>query len=200
MAFRLGILASGRGSNFVAIQEAISAGQVPAEIAVVITDQSQAGVRERTGEIPCLLMERSAYDSKQAFEIALAEKLAEYKVDLVVLAGFMRLLGGAFLSRFPGRVLNIHPSLLPSFPGLHPQQQALDYGVKVSGCTVHFVDEGMDSGPVIMQQAVPVLDEDTEETLAARILEQEHKLYPAAIALCAQGKISLTGRKTLQEK
>lgn len=199
MACKLGILASGRGSNFVAIKEAVEAGKIPAEIAVVITDQPQAGVRKLTGKIPCLLLERSAYSSKQEFEIALAAKLAEYQVDLVVLAGFMRLLGPTFLDRFANRVMNIHPSLLPSFPGLHPQQQAIDYGVKVSGCTVHFVDAGMDSGPIILQAPVPVEDDDTEDTLAARILEQEHRIYSEAIALYAAGKVTLSGRKTVKK-
>jgi phosphoribosylglycinamide formyltransferase 1 len=193
----LGILASGRGSNFLAIKEAIQEGKLKAKIAVVISDQSDAKVLGLTGDIPCYAVVRSDYASKQAFEQAMIAKLQEFGVNLVVLAGFMRILGSDFIDQFAGKVLNIHPSLLPSFPGLHPQQQALDYGVKVSGCTVHLVDKGMDSGPIILQVPVPVYSDDTEDTLAERILVMEHRLYPAVLALFAKDCITVEGRRVV---
>jgi len=187
----LGILASGRGSNFLAIKEAIDRGELAARIGVVISDQSDAPVLGRTGDIPACAVLRSDYVSKQAFDQAMTAKLQEYGVNLVVLAGFMRILSSDFIDSFAGQVMNIHPSLLPSFPGLHPQQQALDYGVKISGCTVHFVDKGMDTGPIILQAAAPVYSDDTEDSLAARILTIEHQLYPAVIKLYSQGAIQV---------
>ena len=187
----LGILASGRGSNFLAIKEAIDRGELAARIGVVISDQSDAPVLGRTGDIPACTILRADYPSKQAFDQAMTAKLQEYGVNLVILAGFMRILSSDFIDSFAGQVMNIHPSLLPSFPGLHPQQQALDYGVKISGCTVHFVDKGMDTGPIILQAAAPVYSDDTEDSLAARILTIEHQLYPAVIKLYSQGAIQV---------
>lgn len=193
----LGILASGRGTNAQAIIDAIDNGQLAAKIAIIITDNSTAAVLERAviHHIPAFCIERSNFGTRADFEAALVAKLVEYKVDLVVLAGFMRLLSSKFIQHFAGRVMNIHPALLPAFPGLDAQQQAIDYGAKVSGCTVHFVDEGMDTGPVILQQSVPVRDDDTVDTLAARILAVEHQLYPQAIKLFCENKLSLAGRR-----
>ena len=196
----LGILASGRGSNFLAIKQAIDQGQLAAEIGVVISDQSEAAVLGITEGIPCCAILRSNYASKQEFDQALAAKLQEYGVNLVVLAGFMRILGSCFIDTFAGKVMNIHPSLLPSFPGLHPQQQALDYGVKVSGCTVHFVDKGMDTGPIILQVPVPVYSDDTEDSLSTRILTVEHQLYPAVLAMYIKGCIKVWGRKVVLDR
>lgn len=195
----LGVLVSGRGSNLQAILDAIAAGSLQATVGLVISDnpQAQAITRLQGTGIACLCIERNRFSSKEAFEQALANALEQYRVNLVVLAGFMRLLGATFLRRFPGCVMNIHPSLLPAFPGLDPQGQALRYGVKLSGCTVHFVDAGMDSGPVILQQAVPVLADDTTESLAARILKEEHRLYPLAISLYSQGRLRLRGRQVV---
>ena len=190
----LGILASGRGSNFLAIKEAIDQGQLAANIGVVISDQSGAPVLGITGDIPCCTVLRSDYASKQEFDQALTAKLQEYDVNLVVLAGFMRILSSSFIDSFAGKVMNIHPSLLPSFPGLHPQQQALDYGVKVSGCTVHFVDKGMDTGPIILQAPVSVYSGDTEDSLSARILNVEHKIYPAVLEMYSKGCIQVVNR------
>jgi phosphoribosylglycinamide formyltransferase-1 len=196
----LGILASGRGSNFLAIKQAIEQGQLAAKIGVVISDQSEAAVLGITEGIPCCAILRSNYASKQEFDQALAAKLQEYSVDLVVLAGFMRILGSSFIDNFAGKVMNIHPSLLPSFPGLHPQQQAIDYGVKVSGCTVHFVDKGMDTGPIILQVPVPVYSNDTEDSLSTRILTVEHKLYPAVLGMYIKGCIKVWGRKVVIDR
>lgn len=198
----LGILASGRGSNLQSIMDAILADRLRAKIGVVISDNPEANALRRVigMDIPAVCIERRNFVSKQDFEQALAAKLELHHVDLVVLAGFMRLLGPEFLSRFTGRVMNIHPSLLPSFPGLEAQQQAIDYGVRVSGCTVHFVDQGVDSGPIILQEAVPVLPEDTAETLAERILTVEHVLYPRAIQMFCQGQLKLAGRRVIQEE
>ncbi len=196
----LGILASGRGSNFLAIKQAIDQGQLAARIGVVISDQAEAAVLGKTDDIPCCVVLRADYSSKQEFDQALAAKLQEYGVNLVVLAGFMRILGSSFIDTFAGKVMNIHPSLLPSFPGLHPQQQALDYGVKVSGCTVHFVDKGMDTGPIILQIPVPVYSDDNEDSLSTRILTVEHKLYPAVLAMYVNGYIKVSGRKVVLDR
>lgn len=196
----MGILASGRGSNFLAIKQAIEQGQLAARIGVVISDHAEAPVLGITGSIPCCAIVRTDYSSKQEFEQALVAKLQEYDINLVVLAGFMRILGNYFIDTFAGKVMNIHPSLLPSFPGLHPQQQALDYGVKVSGCTVHFVDKGMDTGPIILQVPVPVYGDDTEDSLSARILIVEHRLYPAILALYSNNCIHVSGRKVVIDR
>lgn len=185
----LGILLSGRGSNFEAIARNVQAGKIPAKIAVVISNREEASGLAKAREmglaarfIPSKGKEREAYDR----EVVAA--LEEAKVDLVCLAGFMRILSPYFIRAFPRRILNIHPALLPAFPGLDAQKQALDYGVKFSGCTVHIVDEGVDTGPIIRQAVVPVLDDDTEETLAARILKEEHRIYSEAICLMLEGR------------
>ncbi|MCR5030527.1 MAG: phosphoribosylglycinamide formyltransferase [Selenomonadaceae bacterium] len=193
----LGVLCSGRGTNLQSILAAVDSGQIPAPVGVVLTDKPDAKALERAEKagIPHFCVNRKQYADKQSFEEALVEKLREHGVTLVILAGFMRILSPYFVHEFPGRILNIHPSLLPSFGGAHAHRDVLAYGVKVSGCTIHFVDEGMDSGPIILQTAVPVLDGDDEDTLAARVLEQEHKLYPRAIELFLKGKLKIEGRK-----
>lgn len=197
MALRLGVLASGRGSNLQAILDAIGRGDLAAEVRVVVSDRPGARALERARQAgaAAVFVDRSAYPDREAADAAMARVLQEHGVDLVILAGYMRILGRGFVAAFRGRVLNIHPSLLPAFPGLHAQRQALEHGVKVAGCTVHFVDEGLDSGPIVLQAAVPVLEGDTEETLSARILEQEHRLYPEAIRLFAEGRLRVEGRR-----
>ncbi len=194
---RLAVLASGRGSNLQAIIDSSRNGSLFAEVAVVISDNpgAYALTRAKDQGIPAVLVEPSTYSSKAAYEEALLKVCADYKAEVVALAGYMRLLGHVFLSRYPSRVLNIHPALLPSFTGLHAQRQALEYGVRYSGCTVHFVDEGMDTGPIILQTVVPVLPDDNEDTLADRILVQEHRLYPQALELVARGKIRIEGHR-----
>lgn len=198
---RLGILLSGRGSNFEAIADSIEAGGLDAEIAIVLSNNPGAKGLERARQrglratcIPSKAMEREAYD-----RLVVAE-LRESRVDLVCLAGFMRLLSAYFVEEFPQRILNIHPSLLPSFPGLEAQAQALEHGVKYTGCTVHFVDERLDAGPILIQKAVPVLDADTEESLAARILEQEHVAYTEAIRLVLSGDYKIDGRRVVRTR
>ena len=193
----MGVLCSGRGTNLQSILAAVDSGQIPAPVGVVLTDKPDAKALERAEKagIPHFCVNRKQYADKQAFEEALVEKLRAHGVTLVILAGFMRILSPYFVHEFPGRILNIHPSLLPSFGGAHAHRDVLAYGVKVSGCTIHIVDEGMDSGPIILQTAVPVLDSDDEDTLAARVLEQEHKLYPRAIELFLNGKLKIEGRK-----
>lgn len=195
---RLGILISGRGSNFEAISNSIERGALDAEIAIVISNRAAApGIqiaRERgipVRIIPSVGMDREAYDK------LLIEELNTHDVDLVCLAGFMRLLSAGFINAFPGKVLNIHPSLLPAFPGLDAQRQAFDYGVKVTGCTVHFVDEFLDSGPIVLQSAVPVLDKDTVESISARILVQEHYAYSQAIQWISEGRAKVEGRRVI---
>ena len=195
---RLGILLSGRGSNFIAIADNVAAGKIPAEIAAVISNRPDApGLEEakRRGldarVIPSRGLEREEYDRM------VVEVLQSKQVNLVCLAGFMRLLSPYFVSQYPNRILNIHPSLLPAFPGLEAQRQALEYGVRITGCTVHFVDENLDAGPVILQSAVPVLDGDTVETLSARILAEEHRIYSEAITLVLSGGLHLDGRRVL---
>lgn len=193
----IGVLVSGRGSNLQAIFDAIAAGTLPVRVGIVISDKANAYALERAKQagVPHLVVERKSYPDKQSFERAIDAALREAAVELVVLAGFMRILGSEFVRAWSGRLMNIHPALLPSFPGLDAQAQALAYGAKISGCTVHFVDEGVDSGPVILQQAVPVLPADTEETLSERILAQEHRLYPEAIKLWAEGRLIVAGRR-----
>lgn len=202
-AFRLGVLGSGKGSNFVALAEAIAAGTVPAEISLVLSDVEHAGILEqaRQRKLPARFIAPGKYRTKldEEAERAYVAALQEAKVDLIVLAGFMRVLKGDFLRAFEGRIVNIHPSLLPSFPGLEAWKQALDYGVKVTGCTVHFVDAGVDSGAIIGQQTVPVLDGDTAATLHARIHAAEHELYPQCVAAIAQGEISVQGRRVMRK-
>jgi phosphoribosylglycinamide formyltransferase-1 len=194
---KIGVLASGRGSNFQSIIDDIASQRLKAEIVLLITDNPSAFAIKRAKKhgIEYLMMLSKEYRSRDDFFIRIAEELKKRDVGLVVLAGFMRIIGKPLIDAFPNRIMNIHPALLPSFPGLHGQRQALEYGVKISGCTVHFVDEGMDTGPIIIQAAVPVLQNDTEETLSERILRYEHKIYPEAIRLFSEGKIEVEGRK-----
>lgn len=202
--FRLGILGSGKGSNFLALADAIAAGKVPAEVAIVLSDVETAGIltgaRER--KIPARFIAPGKFRTKldEEAELAFVEALKSANVDLVVLAGFMRVLKGDFLRAFEGRIINVHPSLLPSFPGLEAWKQALDHGVKVTGCTVHFVDAGVDAGPIIGQQSVPILDNDTPESLHQRIHAAEHELYPGCVAAIARGEISVVGRRVVWKK
>jgi phosphoribosylglycinamide formyltransferase-1 len=199
---RLGILASGRGSNLQSIMDHAAAGKINAGVAVVISDNKDAYALERArlAGIPALHVNYRDFPSKEDYEKSLVEILRQHGVELVCLAGYMRLVGRVILAAFPNRIMNIHPALLPSFPGLHGQEQALAYGVKYSGCTVHFVDEGMDTGPIILQAVVPVYDEDTVDDLSARILEQEHIIYPEAIRLFAEGRLKVVGRKVYIKK
>ena len=194
---KLGILCSGRGSNLASIIEAIERGEILAEIAVVIADKRDAYAleRARTKGIPAVAVVYRDYAERADFERAMLDELHAHDVTLVVLAGFMRILSPVFVHAYTGRILNIHPALLPSFPGAHAHRDALAYGVKVSGCTVHFVDEGMDSGPIILQASVPVMEDDTEETLAARVLEQEHRIFPEAIKLYVEDRLRTDGRR-----
>jgi phosphoribosylglycinamide formyltransferase-1 len=180
---RIGVLVSGRGSNLQAILDAAAEGGLDAEVALVVSDRPDAPALCRAGErgVESRVVERKDFPNAEAFENAMAGALEERGVELVVLAGFMRVLGLAFVRRFEGRIVNIHPSLLPSFPGLHAQRQALRHGVKIAGCTVHLVDETLDGGPILAQAAVPVLEDDTEESLSERILKEEHKLLPETI-------------------
>lgn len=197
--FRLGVLGSGRGSNLVAIADAIAAGKIPAEIGLVLSDVETAGIlaEARSRQLPARYIAPGKFRTKleEDVEQTYVAALREARVDLIVLAGFMRVLKETFLRAFAGRIVNIHPSLLPAFPGLAAWQQALDYGVKVTGCTVHFVDAGVDSGAIIGQQPVPVLDTDTAASLHARIHTAEHELYPRCIALLARNEITLAGRR-----
>jgi len=198
---RIGVLVSGRGSNLQAIIDSIEAGKVKAKIEVVVSDNPKALALERCRKhgIPYTTVELKNYSSRKAFEEAIAQVLKERGVELVVLAGFMRILSGHFLQHFPNRVINIHPSLIPAFQGLHAQEQAVKFGVKFSGCTVHLVDESVDGGPVIVQAVVPVLPEDTGETLAERILSWEHKILPQTIQWFAENRIKINGRKVVVE-
>ena len=201
MEKRIGVLLSGRGSNFEALAESVSAGRIPdAEIAIVISNQPDAQGLKRAEErgipsrmIPSKGLQREAYD-RQVVAV-----LQEYKVDLICLAGYMRLLSSYFVAAFPQKILNIHPSLLPSFPGLESQKQALEHGVKFAGCTVHFVDENLDAGPIIQQAVVPVLDGDDEHTLSERILREEHRIYSEAAKLILEEKYRIVGRRVLKE-
>ena len=202
MKKRIGVLLSGRGSNFQALADSVAAGRIPnAEIALVLSNRDGApGIARAqarslaTRVIPSKGLEREAYDR------LVVAALQEAKVDLICLAGYMRLLSPYFVAAFPQRILNIHPSLLPSFPGLESQKQALDYGVKFAGCTVHFVDENLDAGPIILQAVVPVEDDDTEETLSARILKEEHRIYSEATRIVLEGNYKIAGRRVILTK
>jgi len=196
---RLGILISGRGSNFEAIADNIAAGAVDAEIAVVISNRAEArGLEIARQRGLCAVCIPSKGLDRQVYDRMVVEELRRHGVELVCLAGFMRLLSAAFIREFPNRILNIHPSLLPAFPGLDAQHQALEHGVKITGCSVHFVDENLDAGPIIIQAAVPVLDDDTVDTLSARILKEEHRIYSEALRLVIGGAYRIAGRRVLQ--
>ena len=197
MSKKIGVVVSGRGSNLQSIIDHIAEGKLNVEIAVVVSDHKEAFALERAAKagIPTAVVERKGCKDKAEFEDKIDAALREAGAEVVILAGFMRILTGHFISRWENKIINIHPALLPSFKGLDAQGQAVDYGVKVAGCTVHFVDEGTDTGPIILQKVVPVLDDDTEETLAARILKEEHKALPEAIQLWADGKLTIKGRK-----
>ncbi len=194
---RVGVLISGGGTNLQQIIDRSAAGELDAEVVCVISNRADAFGLQRAKKhgIAALHLDYRSYSGRQEYDTALAEYLKSLNVELVVLAGFMRIVTPVLLEAFPNRVMNIHPALLPSFPGLDAQKQALDYGAKISGCTVHFVDAGTDTGPIILQSAVPVLEDDTEETLSGRIHIEEHRLYPAAIQLFAEGRLTVEGRK-----
>jgi phosphoribosylglycinamide formyltransferase-1 len=202
--FRIGVLGSGKGSNFVAIADACASGGIPAGIAVVLSDVERAGIlgHARERQLAAQFIAPGKFRTKldEEAERAYIDALRAAGVDLIVLAGFMRVLKGDFLRAFEGRIVNIHPSLLPSFPGLEAWKQALDAGVKVTGCTVHFVDAGVDSGPIIGQQTVPVTDDDTAESLHQRIHAAEHELYPKCVRALAAGEISVVGRRVIWKK
>ncbi len=202
---KIAVLISGRGSNLQAIMDSIESSELPAKILCVISDKPDAyglerarkhGIQAETVDYKEIAKTCGRASQLDTYESILLDTLQRYNPDLVCLAGYMRIIGPKIISAFRGRIINIHPALLPSFPGLHSQKQALDHGVKISGCTVHFVDEGCDTGPIILQKAVPVLEDDTEETLSVRILEQEHRAYPEAIRLIAEGRVRIEGRKT----
>jgi phosphoribosylglycinamide formyltransferase-1 len=199
--FRLGILGSGKGSNMVAIADACAAGKIPAEIVVVLSDVEEAGILDRARErqLPARFVAPGKFRTKldEEAEQGYVQRLTEARVDLIVLAGFMRILKGEFLRIFANRVINIHPSLLPAFPGLEAWKQALEYGVKVTGCTVHFVDQGIDSGAIIAQETVPVLGEDTPATLHKRIQQAERNLYPRVVGALAADRVRVRGRQTV---
>lgn len=192
----IAVLASGRGSNLQAIIDASKKGEISAQVKVVISDKKDAYALERAKKekIEAAYINPNDFQDKNTYELEIVKILKNHDVDLVCLAGYMRIVGEALLVGYKGKIINIHPSLLPSFPGLHAQRQALEHGVKISGTTVHFVDNGCDTGPIIIQASVPVLENDTEETLSARILEQEHKIYPQAIKLFEEGKLKIEGR------
>lgn len=197
---RIGVLVSGRGSNLQAVIDNIENGSLTAEISVVISDQADAFALERARKhgIPAVHISSKGYKGKrEEYDGLLVRELRNRNVDLVILAGFMRIITKVLVQAYPNRIMNIHPALLPAFPGLHVQKAAIEHGVKFSGCTVHFVDEGMDTGPIIIQAVVPVLDHDREDTLAARILKQEHKIFSRAIQLFAEGKLNVEGRRVV---
>lgn len=196
-AANLAVLVSGRGSNLQSMIDNIENGNIEnASISVVISDVADAYALERAKKhsINAIFIDPKSFENKTEYEQELIKILDSYNTDLIVLAGYMRIVGKYVISAYKNRILNIHPTLLPSFTGLHSHKQTLDYGVKVSGCTVHFVDEGMDTGPIILQSCVPVLENDTEDTLSQRILEQEHKIYPQAVKLFIEGKLKVDGR------
>ncbi len=194
---RLGVLVSGSGTNLQAIIDRIIAGEIRAEIACVISNRPDAFALKRAARhgITAIVHEQTAFPDRRSFDAATVEILRSYSVELVILAGFMRILTDVMVNAFPNAIMNIHPALLPAFPGLHAQQQALDYGVHFSGCTVHFVDCGTDTGPIILQSVVPVEQDDTEETLSSRIQQVEHQTFTEAIKLFVEGKIQIEGRK-----
>ena len=194
---RIAVLASGRGSNLKAILKAAKKGEIAGKIALMISDRADAPALDiaREGGIKALHVDPKTYRSRESYDQVLINTLKEEEIDLIVLAGFMRLLSPLFVQAFPLQILNIHPSLLPAFPGTHGIEQAFNYGVKVTGCTVHFVDEGLDSGPVVLQEAVPVIQQESVKTLQQRIQALEHRLYPTAIDLFCRGKLKVEGRR-----
>ncbi|HUH65259.1 MAG TPA: phosphoribosylglycinamide formyltransferase [Syntrophales bacterium] len=196
---KLGILASGSGSNLQAIIDNIENGRLDGEIKVVIcnNDDAYALIRAKKHNIPSVVIRHSEFKNREDFDRKMVDVLKSFSVELVVMAGFMRLLTPLFLNTFPLRVMNIHPAILPAFPGTHAQKRAADYGVRFSGCTVHFADEGVDSGPIIIQAVVPVYDDDTEDTLGARILKEEHRIFSQAIQFYAERRIEIIGRKVI---
>lgn len=196
----IAILISGRGTNMVALLEAAHAGRLAADVRVVVSNRADAPGLERAAAmgVPTTVLSHRDFPERESFDTALAELVEGRGARVVALAGFMRVLTPAFLRRFPHGVVNIHPALLPSFPGIHAQRQALDYGVKVSGCTVHLVDEGTDTGPILAQGVVQIRDDDSEETLSARILETENRLYPEALQEYLTGRIRVQGRRTFR--
>ncbi|MGD0276161.1 MAG: phosphoribosylglycinamide formyltransferase [Syntrophales bacterium] len=195
----IGVLVSGSGSNLQSIIDHIEVGRLDAEIRVIVSNEPEAYALQRAAHhhISSVIVRHGDFTDRQTFEEKIVAVLSKFGVELVIMAGFMRILGPTLLRAFPLRIMNIHPALLPAFPGLHVQQKAIDYGVKFSGCTVHFADEGVDAGPIIIQAIVPVLDSDTAEDLAARILKEEHKIYPQAIQLYAEGRLEIKGRRVM---
>jgi len=196
---RIAVIASGRGSNFQAVIDAIQAGTIPACCVGLITDNPEAYaiVRAETANIPVLVIDYRSFPSRDLYERALLSAMQQLDADLYVLAGYMRILGKGIVLAFPQKMVNIHPALLPSFTGLHAQRQAVEYGVKVAGCTVHFVDEHLDCGPIILQRCVPVLETDDEDSLAERILYEEHIAFPEAIRLFCEDRLEIVGRRVL---
>ncbi|ABZ85608.1 phosphoribosylglycinamide formyltransferase [Heliomicrobium modesticaldum Ice1] len=201
MTLKLGVLASGRGSNLQAVLDAIDAGRLDAQVVMVLSNRQDAPALERAAlrGIPAVHLPPSEYPQRLDYDRKAAELLKSAGADTLLLAGYMRLITTALLDAFPGRIINIHPTLLPAFPGLHGHRQAIDYGVRFSGCTVHFVDEGLDSGPIILQAVVPVHPDDNEDTLAARILKEEHRILPEALQLLAEGRLRIEGRRVIIE-
>ncbi len=196
---KIGVLASGRGSNFQAIIDAVNAGKINAKIAVCISDVSDAYALERARKnlTATEFIDPKQYKDRAEYDRKIVETLKKYDVGLVLLAGYMKLVTPVIVDEFRNKIINIHPALLPSFPGLHVQRKAIEYRAKFSGCTVHFVDAGMDTGPIIIQAVVPVFQDDTEDSLAARILKQEHRIYPEAVRLFAEGRLSVQGRRVI---
>jgi phosphoribosylglycinamide formyltransferase 1 len=194
---KLGVLTSGGGTNLQSIIDQCQSQQIDAEIVLVLCNNPDAGALERAerADLQNTCINHRDFPDRQSFDQAVVTTLQEAGVELVVLAGFMRIISEVFVNAFPQRIINIHPALLPAFPGLHVQKKALEYGARFAGCTVHFVDTGVDTGPIIMQSVVPVLDDDSEETLSARILQQEHQIYPRAIQLIAEGRVTIEGRR-----
>jgi len=199
---RIAVLASGRGSNFQAVQDEIEAGKIRARIVLLVSDKKNAPAIERAKlrGIETMYLNHAEFPDREAYDSAIASALKKRQVGLVLLAGFMRVVTAGLIRPFRNRIMNIHPALLPAFPGLHGQRDAIKYGVKLAGCTVHFVDEGVDTGPIIIQAAVPVYDDDTEDTLSARILKCEHRIYPKAVKMFAEGRIDVDGRKVVMKK
>lgn len=196
---KIGVLASGRGTNLQAIIDAIKKGFINAEVVVVISDKKGASALDRAASegIDTVFVDPAMFKDRASFDQEILEILKRYRVELLILAGYMRIVTKVLINTYKNRIINIHPALLPSFPGLSAQRQALEYGVKIAGCTVHFVEEGMDQGPIIIQAAVPIIEDDTEESLSARILKEEHKIYPYAIKLYIDGRLSISGRRVI---